>query len=312
MLARSGALLLGDTLALAPGAADAVRRRGPCAAVVEHGRPDARVAVLSAFPAETAPLVEAADIQETVQVVDRRYHLGTLGGVRVVLGITGIGMVNATTTAQSVLDHFDVVGVVVSGVAGSPYRIGDVTIPATWTVGDGRRAYRVNRTLRALAAAAAGSLTLARCTAVPPLPPGPTVCLPHQPTVVLPGRGRSMDPFAGARPCQPGGGEVFGCELPTPVTAVATRIPDAEDMETAAIGRIATRSGVPWVAMRAVSDGAGDPLGLPGFPAQFFAYYRLAAGNAAAVTIALLERVSATARDPGRGRRLCARLAHPR
>src|SRR5262249_13751337 len=31
-------------------------------------------------------------------------------------------------------------------------------------------------------------------------------------------------------------------------------------------------------------------LGLPGFPTQFFAYYRLAARNAAAATTALIER----------------------
>jgi hypothetical protein len=40
-----------------------------------------------------------------------------------------------------------------------------------------------------------------------------------------------------------------------------------------------------------VSDGTGDPLNLPGFPAQFFAYYRLAGRNAAAATVALLERL---------------------
>ena len=36
---------------------------------------------------------------------------------------------------------------------------------------------------------------------------------------------------------------------------------------------------------------------LPGFPAQFYAYYRLAARNAAEATIAFLERL-------GRGRAL--------
>jgi hypothetical protein len=38
-----------------------------------------------------------------------------------------------------------------------------------------------------------------------------------------------------------------------------------------------------------VSDGAGDPLGLPGFPSQFVVYRQLAANNAAAVTLALLR-----------------------
>ena len=47
--------------------------------------------------------------------------------------------------------------------------------------------------------------------------------------------------------------------------------------------------GLPFIAFRAVSDGEGDPLGVPGFPAQFFAYYRLAARNATAATVAFLE-----------------------
>jgi len=61
-------------------------------------------------------------------------------------------------------------------------------------------------------------------------------------------------------------------------------------METAAVAREAQGRGVPFIAFRAVSDGAGDPLGLPGFPTQFFAYYRLAAHNAAAATTAFVTR----------------------
>jgi adenosylhomocysteine nucleosidase len=63
-------------------------------------------------------------------------------------------------------------------------------------------------------------------------------------------------------------------------------------METAAIGREALARQVPFIAFRATSDGAEDPLMLPGFPAQFFAYYRLAAQNAAEASAAFLERVS--------------------
>ena len=87
------------------------------------------VAVLSAFPAELAPLLERATIEETVVVGDRTFRVGRLGGVPVVLGITGIGMVNAAQTTRALLDRFPVVGVVVSGVAGSTRRIGDVDVP---------------------------------------------------------------------------------------------------------------------------------------------------------------------------------------
>jgi nucleoside phosphorylase len=66
-----------------------------------------------------------------------------------------------------------------------------------------------------------------------------------------------------------------------------------EDMETAAVAREAAARGLPFIGFRAVSDGVGDPLGLRGFPVQFFAYYRLAAQNAAAATIAVVERLAA-------------------
>jgi nucleoside phosphorylase len=63
-------------------------------------------------------------------------------------------------------------------------------------------------------------------------------------------------------------------------------------METAIVARAMAARGLPFIAFRAVSDGAGDPLDLPGFPAQFFAYYRLAARNAAAAAIAFVERLA--------------------
>jgi hypothetical protein len=47
---------------------------------------------------------------------------------------------------------------------------------------------------------------------------------------------------------------------------------------------------VPFIGFRAVSDGGGDPLHLPGFPVQFFYYRQLAADNAARVTLAFLAR----------------------
>ena len=57
------------------------------------------------------------------------------------------------------------------------------------------------------------------------------------------------------------------------------------------MGREAAARGVRFIAFRATSDGSGDPLDLPGFPAQFFTDYRLAAYNAAAAAIGFLEKL---------------------
>jgi nucleoside phosphorylase len=298
--------------------ADARRaRRAPLCDTTRTSDADAPVVVvLSAFPAELASLALAADVDDTVQVDGRSYYVGRLEGVRVVLGLTGIGLVNADTVAHAVLANFRVAAVLFSGVAGSPRRIADVVVADDWMLQSGTDVYPVNEALAALAARAATALPtpLEQCTPVPPTDPnGTIVCMPFVPEVVLGGHGVSDDPYDGAAPCLPGGGDVVGCELPPLATggsvAAAEAVPDVVDMETAAVAAATAERGVPFLAMRAVSDGAGDPLGDRGFPQQFFDYYRLAADNAAIVTRAVLAQVAGLAADR-HARRTCRLLAH--
>jgi len=309
------ALLAAGTLWCLPAAA-APRSRGLCAtATAEQEGP--YLAVLSAFPAELVPLVDAAEIETTVEVEGRQYHLGRLEGVRVVLGMLGIGEVNAQTTTEAVIANFEVAGLVVTGVAGSHHRIGDVVLATEWVEPDRARVFRANPALLALARRAPGKLPapLEKCT-VPPRTVGATlVCMPHDPVVVFGGRGQT-DGGDAALACLPGDHDVFGCELPRPTAAVAAAAPaeaspDLQDQETAAAARIAIRRRVPFVAVRAVSDGAGDPLGDREFPIQFFDYYRLAARNAALVTRAVVAEVGRLAQDTA-ARRVCQLLAKRR
>ena len=261
------------------------------------GAVPARVAVLSAFPGELAAVLARTTVEETVDVDGRVVRLGTLGGTPVVVAMTGIGLVNATLTTRALLDRFPIRGVVVSGVAGSALRIADVAAPARWSLPDDRTYPVDGRWLRlAQRLADEGDLPLERCTSVPSESPDP-VCLDVPPVLVVGGDGRSEDSFGGAPfPCRAGGGEVFGCDVAPPTAALrggapAQASPLIEDMETAAIAAEAAARGAPFIAFRAVSDGSGDPLGLPGFPRQFYAYYRLAANNAAAVAEALVARL---------------------
>lgn len=263
-------------------------------------------AVLSAFPAELAPLLERADIEETIALEGGRVlRVGKIGRVPVVLGLAGIGLVNAAAMTRTVLERFEVAGVIVSGVAGSPLRIADVAVPLEWSlVGDGTFAPPQRWLELAERMATSVSAELERCTVPPSRPSGGEVCMPFQPAVVVGGVGQSDDPFTGAFPCQKNGTDVFACDVVTGSAFTmqdgvfeAHGVADPEapavvDMETAAIAREATARGVPFIAFRAVSDGAEDPLMLPGFLSQFFAYYRLAARNAAAAAVAFLERVS--------------------
>jgi hypothetical protein len=218
-----------------------------------------------------------------------------------------------------------VTAIVFSGVAGGAH-IGDVVVPSRWTLDRGKHVVGVDRRMLAAARRAAhGHVPLATeapvgdpaCScAIDPDAVG-TVRVEGRPRLLVGGLGETTDPFGGrALKCVPGG-DVFGCE-PCPLQKQVERdaaafVPSAvpfldpeffagyfrpaapaaphavaEDEETAAVARVAADRGVPFLGLRGVSDGGGDPLKLPGFPFQFFYYRQLAADNAAAATLAFL------------------------
>ncbi len=307
---------------------------GPTAAV--SGRSSAcarRLLVLSAFPGEIDKLLIASTVTDSTVVGGHTFYVGRLRGNSVVLALTGIGLVNAEEAARTALGSFRcgartaIAGIVFSGVAGGRSFIGDVTVPARWTLDDGKTWYPTDRKMFAVARAVIRSGTVGLADRTPlgdlacvGLDPGlvATVQMPKAPEIIVGGDGKSADPFGGRRfPCIPGGGDVFGCQpcrgplqVPDVVRFVegATPFADpnflldyfesptpsttdwvAEDMESAAVARVAAQNRIPFIAFRAMSDGQGDPLMLPGFPAQFFFYRQLAADNAAAVALAFLE-----------------------
>jgi nucleoside phosphorylase len=252
------------------------------------------VLVMTAFPAETSAVLQRPTMTATDTVVDgpHTFYVGRLGGAPVVVMRTGIGMLNAAAATEAALARFAVGSVLFSGVAGSDENIADVVIPDDWS--DGQGVYPVDADL--LAAARPLVVTLEDCAQVPPEAPTQEVCMAHVPRIVVGGNGESSDPF-GPNPlrCTAGGGAVFGCDdaiRPAAVAQGGAPFPDAVDQETAAVARIATRAGIPFLGVRGVSDGGGDPLGLPGFPSQFFAYYVISAENAARVVEAVLDAVT--------------------
>ena len=270
-----------------------------------------RFAVLSTFPAEMAPLLAQMTIDHTEIVNGRMFRIGTLAGVPVVLGVTGIGLLNAANTTRELLDRFEVAGVILSAVAGgTDQQIGDVAVLKAFALKDGTTYAADQQWLAQVSTlAASGKVDLERCTVVANPPPTDPVCLPQQPAVRVGGIGLSSDPY-GDTPfaCMPGGADLYGCDLPagaettglpgeratlkTVTTADAT-MPVTMDMETAAIARETQAHGLPFIGFRAISDGGtGDPLGSRGF-LQFAIYYRFAARNAAALTVAFLKQLAA-------------------
>jgi nucleoside phosphorylase len=216
--------------------------------------------------------------------------------------------------------------VVFAGVAGGSGRteIGSVAVPARWTSDDGATWHAVDPDMLAAVSALTVDLEsvatlgdpLCICSALSRLP---LVDLGREPQLFVGGDGSSDDHNNGvAFPAIPFGGSVFGpqpCTAPdrsilftgnflqaigpflvhgllTNLTGLLSDVPpavDAVDQETAAAQQVADAHGIPFLGIRGMSDGPGDPLSLPGYPFTFFVYNEVAADNAAIVTEAFLQ-----------------------
>lgn len=288
------------------------------------------ILVLSAMPLEAAPILAVAQVSPAPTWVHdgRGFWEGTLEGARVVIALTGIGMVNATNTTNAAFQEFHCFSLVVfSGTSGGDH-IGDVMVPSRWTSDGTTFTYSDPTAVSVANSLAAQPPALERstpigdllcvCVSSVPLPPAP-ITVTYKPKIEVGGTGVSHDGFGKrAVPCTPAADDVFGCwpcKFPdTAVAAQATNLaktappfadpsffidyesasaPPAgtyvsDDMETAAAFSVAAAHGVPVIGFRAASDGGGDPLHLPGFPAEFLVYRQLAADNAATVAEAFL------------------------
>jgi nucleoside phosphorylase len=283
-----------------------------------------RTLVLSAFPAEADAVLSHTTLERhPVVVADRRhFYLGSIGGKKVIVAMTGIGLVNATETTETAFARFarassiSIGAVIFSGVAGGGggAGIGDVAIPARWTLDSGT--FRpVDPGMLAAAQTLGVALESVNYLGNRRIK---LIDLKRRPQLFVGGDGSSFDNNNGrASPCIPNGGAVFGCQprsapdrsllytgnffraagpwlknaLISNLNIVSTSDPafDATDNETAAAQAVADAHGVAFLGIRGISDGAGDPLHLPGFPFQFFFYKRIAADNAARVMAAFLQ-----------------------
>jgi len=290
-----------------------------------------RTLVLTAFPAEADAILARTTLDEdAIVVADRNhYYLGTLGGKKVIVAMTGIGKVNATDTAATALNHFvtSVDAVVFAGVAGGSGRteIGDVAVPRRWTSDEGATWHEVDPGMLEAAKKLSVDLESTGTIADPaariwgPLARRKLINLNREPDLYVGGDGSTDDNNNGAAfPAIPLGGAIFGPQpLSAPdfsplftgnffgaigpflvrgvvsnITGFLTDEPpavDAVDQETAAAQQVAEAHGVPFLGIRGMSDGPGDPLNLPGYPFTFVVYKQIAANNAAIVTEAFLE-----------------------
>jgi adenosylhomocysteine nucleosidase len=185
-----------------------------------------RIAILAAMPEELAPLRAMTTGAESLDVTGCEAIRGRLEGREVILACTGDGAANAARGAAAVLDRFPVDAVVIVGVAGglSPALETGRLLAATMVLENGVPLPPPDAAWRESAVRLAEALPA---------------------TFVS-----SRDLLCTAR----SKAEAYA-RLPQGVTA-------AVDMESAAFARAAADRHLPYLALRAVIDAAGETLPL--------------------------------------------------
>ncbi|WP_343591437.1 5'-methylthioadenosine/adenosylhomocysteine nucleosidase [Paracidovorax wautersii] len=213
------------------------------------------IAILSALAEEQQGLVDAMEGLQALRHVGRDFRCGRLHGHEVVCALSGIGKVAAATTTAALVERFGVRAVVFTGVAGGlgpGVNVGDVVVarqflqhdmdaspifPRWELPGYGRCALASDGAMTdALAGAAAGAVQAGMAEAFA------SACV-HQGLIV------SGDQFVGSHQAS----DRLRGEL-----QAAGHSPLAVEMEGAAVAQVCLDYGVPFAAMRTISDRADD------------------------------------------------------
>jgi len=96
-----------------------------------------RIGIVSAFGEEAAILVRETRGARTWTINGNRFTTGTLRGNRVVIVLSGVSMINAAMTTETLIDHIRIERLVMSGISGGidpAHHVGDVLVPETWAM----------------------------------------------------------------------------------------------------------------------------------------------------------------------------------
>ena len=241
------------------------------------------LAILSALADEQAGLAELLTSPQVVQHAGRDFHTGSLHGQPVVLALSRIGKVAAATTATALIERFGVRAVVFTGVAGGLAQgvaVGDMVVASAFVQHDmdasplfprfevplyGQALFATNAALhQQLLAAAQGVLNTANTHV-------------HHTAKVHTGLVASGDRFVSSA---------------AEVATLRGLLPEAlaVEMEGAAVAQVCLDYGVPFAAVRTVSDRADDDAHV-----DFMQFVRTVAGPyAQALLLQFLQRLPQT------------------
>jgi adenosylhomocysteine nucleosidase len=217
--------------------------------------------VICAIDIEAKPFLNALTDDAYTKHASLNFHKGIIGGADVVLVCSGVCKVNAAIAAQVLIDSFGVKQVIMSGTAGGMDRrlkIGDtvvVTESLYHDVADGVLKPSVYKSDAALLSACGAALIES--------PPKHQVhygrCVTGESFIMTEGRARIIKKYD----------------------------PLCVDMETAAAAHVCHANGVPFIAVRSVTDTEED-IGY----GSFYDNAAFASRNSFLITEAILKRIA--------------------
>jgi adenosylhomocysteine nucleosidase len=271
-----------------------------------------RLAIESAFDSELEILLSKTTDKTEYILNGKTFTTGVLNSVDVVLFLSGVSMVNAAENTQLLFDHFNVVALIFSGIAGGvnpSLNIGDVVIPAQWAQYQEMTFAREVDGQFILPFGGVpefpnygmmfpGSVTVNRKDNVPdeydtifwfPVSPELFSYTTSISNTIL----QKCTPDNVCLDSQPiikvGGngvdGQTFVDNAEFREYAWNTFQADSLSMETAAVAQVAYSNGIPFLGFRSLSDLAGGGEG----ENQIGTFFQLAANNSAAVVLAFID-----------------------
>ena len=219
--------------------------------------------IIGAMPSELADIRATLGEGEVRTINGFEFHMNEYKGKTIVSVCCGIGKVNAAQCVQTMISHYMINRIINTGIAGGmnpDVKVGDIVI-STETVPHDIDPHFLNDYAPFCSVFKADNKLINRAE---------SVC-----------RDKGISCFKGKIIS----GDVFLTDTAAKAKLVEVHSPYAVDMESAAIGQVCFRAGVPYVSVRCISDNADDEGAM-----SFEEFEKKAAKRVADVVLAMTEK----------------------
>jgi len=226
------------------------------------------ILIICALRLEAKPFLNALEYRKAEKIGSLKCFHGELCGAKVIIVQCGVGVLKAADVACSLIDKHAIACIIMSGTAGGidrSLRVGDTVVSDEILFHDdaGSRLKREGHTIRNTTYRTNSALLENVKKAIAENPPAHPVHF---------GKIATGRKFVASKDFDS-------------ITAKVN--PLCADMESAAIAHVSSDRGIPFIAVRSISDNVGNP----GF-GTFFRYAQIASQNSFAVTCRILKVLS--------------------